>query len=316
MRIGIIGGAGTIGTTVAYSLAVAEKSLNVRLVDVNQDAAEGHAIGIGHGRILSQIDLPIPDRGESGSVKAAAAASDADPLDEVDCVVVTASVPPPEGTDKPGTRTKWLEKNRALADDIAALLSDIQPVPVIVASNPVDQMTYLIAKGVGWSRYRFIGYSLSETARASDEIARILDVDPASVYCPVLGEHGDHTVPLFSRLTVEGERVSLDAPERHQVREYIREIPYEIVNLRGRADSSRWVTGQGLTRLVVSMLEGGPTAPLGLSVELQGEYGFEEVCLSVPVTLDQMGVSDILEWELATEEREGLEAAYRSIAEH
>jgi malate dehydrogenase len=227
---------------------------------------------------------------------------------------VTASISPPEGSAERGARIRYLEKNRDLAEQIADSLTAHEPIPVVVASNPVDMITHHIWQSTGWDRTWFVGYSLSETARAADELARAFDCRPNDVYCPVLGEHGEYVVPVFSRLTIEGEHVEITEAERDRVLEYVRTVPYEVIDLRGEADSSRWVTGQGVARVVLALLAGGSPGPLGVSVPLDGEFGLRDVCLSVPVQLCGAGWERIVEWDLSTWERDRLESAAESIA--
>jgi malate dehydrogenase len=312
MHVAIIGGAGTIGTTVAYTLATTEQDIDITLVDPATDPARGHAIDLTHGRTASQLPGLVGERSPEGRIRARP--PDGEPLADADCAVVTASISPPDGTAERGARIRYLEKNRELADTIAESLSAIDPVPVLVASNPVDLIAHRLWKMTGWDRHNFIGYSLSETARAADELARVFDCRPSDVYCPTLGEHGEHVVPVFSRLEIAGERVEITDDQREQVLEYVRNVPYEVIEYRGEQDSSRWVTGQGVARLVSTLLDGGSSEPLGLSVPLDGEYGCEDVCLSVPVSLGTSGWEEIVEWELSPGELEELERASESVA--
>lgn len=312
MHVAIVGGGGTVGATVAYTLATTDPTLDVSLVDVAEDVAEGHAIDVSHGRTVAQLRGLVDEPLAEGRVEARP--SEAASFADVDLTVVTASISPPEGAKARGGRIKYLERNRSLADTIGGLLAENDPMPVVVGSNPLDIMTHAFWRATGWDRHRFVGYALSETARVKDEIARLVGCRPDEVYCPTLGEHGEELVPVFSRLTVRGEPADLDDAERERVVEYANEIPYEVIDLRGKADSSRWVTGQGIARLVLGMLRESVDEPLGLSVPLDGEYGFEDVCLSVPVRLSADGWTEVVEWDLAEDERRGLRAASESVS--
>ncbi|QLG61716.1 malate dehydrogenase [Halorarum salinum] len=311
MEVAVIGGAGTIGSTAAYTLAIDRPDVDLTLVDVDVDAATGHATDARHARTLGQL----PQFGGDGTTAPVEGApSRGGSLETADVAVIAASVPRPEGSAQRGGRAHFLERNRELASTIAGALTERDPLPVVVVSNPVDHITHHLWRETGWDRRRFVGYSLSETARTADRIATLRDVPRGSVYCPTVGEHGEHVVPLFSRLTIDGERVTLTEAERREVREYVRDVPYDVIDLRGAGESSRWVTGRGVARLAGAVLDGGfDGEPVSLSVPLDGEYGFEDVCLSVPVRLGRDGVERILEWDLADDERERLDAAYDSI---
>lgn len=311
MEVTIIGAGGTIGCTTAYTLAVERPDLDITLVDVEQEPVSGHAIDVRHARTMTR--LPSFTSSEPmGTVETVSSVGAA--VESADVAVVTASVPRPTGTAKRGGRAYFLEQNRELAESLGETLADHDPIPVVVVTNPVDHITYSLWQATGWDRSWFLGYSLSETARTADRIAHLRDVRASSVYCPVVGEHGEQVVPLFSRATVYGEPVSLSADERHDVREYVRDVPYDIIELRGQAETSRWVTGQGVTRLVRAIVDDGIGGdPIALSIPLDGEYGFTDVCLSMPVEFGRDGVERILEWELSDDERGRLEEAYDSI---
>lgn len=311
MQVAIIGGAGTVGSTAAYTLAVERPDVDVSLVDVAVEEAEGHAIDVRHARTLSQLPQFETD-GVRNRIDAGP--SEADSIAAADVAVVTASVPRPSGAAKRGGRARFLKQNEELAATIAETLTEREPLPVIVVTNPVDHITYRLWRETGWDRRYFLGYSLSETARAADKISDICGVSASDVYCPTIGEHGENVVPVFSRLTVDGEPVSLTEDERVTIREYIRDVPYDVIELRGAAETSRWVTGQGVARLTRAVLDGGLNGePIALSVPLAGEYGFTDVCLSVPVRFGRNGTDRVIEWELNDEERDQLNVAYESL---
>ena len=202
-----------------------------------------------------------------------------------------------------------------MADELGEWMADVDPRPVVVVTNPVDRITRRLWRASGWPRRSFAGYSLSETARAAAELGRLHDVDPGDVRCPMMGEHGEHVVPVFSNTTVEGDPVRLDEAERQQVVDYVRDVPYEVMEQRGAGESSRWVSGRGAASVAHAILSGGTDEPVCLSVPLMGEYGYEDVCMSVPVTLSSDGWDEIERWELSDWESDRLEAAYRHLTE-
>lgn len=313
MDVLIVGG-GTVGSTVAYTLSVLNPSANVTLADIRSDVAKGHAIDLRHStrHAAHGVGRPDFDTEDLGTVRAGEPNSEA--VAEADCVVITASAPRPEGGDERGGRLSFLDENLAIADEVAKRLRTTDPTPVVVVSNPVDHITYRLWSRTDWPRRYFLGYSLSETARIADEIARIADVSPREVYCPILGEHGEHVVPVFSRATVEGEPLDLSPQERDEIIEYVRDVPYDVLNLRGASDSSRWVTGRGVAATVARLRDGAAAeSPVCFSTPLDGEYGFEDVSLSVPIRLGEAGVEEILEWSLPEDERARFERAYRAI---
>lgn len=316
MEIAIIGGAGTVGSTTGYALASTLPEATVSLVDVRADLAEVQATDIRHARAhighpLGKETMGWSPGGDTGTVRGL----DTDAVDrcDPDVVVVTASAPRPDDAVSRGGRIKYLEKNLAVMDDVAEQMAAWDPVPTVVVTNPLDRMTDRIWRASGWPRHRIVGYSLSETARITDELARRFDAAHEDIDCPIMGEHGEHIVPLFSRTTVRGEPVVLDPGEREEILDYVRDIPYDIIAVRGASETSRWVTGHGVALVVRAILAGGTDDPVCLSTPLAGEYGYDDVCLSVPMRLSDSGVEEILEWKLSDYERERLDTAYRDI---
>jgi len=313
MHVAIVGGASTIGSTVAYTLAGMAPSLDVTLVDLDTDAAWAHATDISHaGYHFANASTAAPAPEGAGTIDTATT----DEWEQVDpdLLLFNAAAPQPEDATDRGARDAELARNRRIVEDVAADLQALDPTPMLVVTNPVDRLVAHFHSLLGWPGRCFLGYSLSETARAADAVADRLDVPRNDVACPTMGEHGEGVVPVFSRTRVAGEPVELSAADREAVREYIREVPFEIATKRGVAETSRWVTSAGVTRVVRSIAaDGSESEPFCLSTPLDGEYGFEDVAMSVPVSLDRRGVAAIHEWELSESERQELKRAAEAV---
>jgi malate dehydrogenase len=297
-------GTGVVGATTAYSLATT--GVDVTLVDADGDLAAGHGIDIRHAtaHVSHALGAGTPAGDVAVGDPEPAAAADAD------CVVMAASAPRPEGAR---SRMAFLDANRDVVADVTDWLGDLDPRPVVVVSNPLDRLVHLTYEGLGWPRERVVGYSLSETARVADAIADLRGVDHAAVRCPVVGEHGDGIVPVFSRATVGGDPADLDADERGAVLDYARDVALDVIDKRGFDETSRWVTARGVALLCAGILDGGTEEPVGLCTPLDGEYGHRDVSVGVPVTLSATGVERIHEWDLDEAERERFDAAVADI---
>ncbi|QLG28791.1 lactate dehydrogenase [Halorarum halophilum] len=314
MHVAIIGGASTIGSTVAYTVAGLAPSIDVSLVDIDEEAAWAHATDISHaGYHFANAPDGRSRVGPDGFGEVRSATPEDLPDLDPDLLVFNAAAPQPEDATDRGAREAELERNLAIVDDVAADLRGLDPTPLLVVTNPIDRLTYRFRSLLGWPREKFMGYSLSETARAADAIAEGLGVHRNAVHCPMMGEHGENVVPVFSRVRVDGEPVEVPESDRADVREYVRDVPFEIAKRRGVRETSRWVTSAGVTRVIRSMAAGGNEEPFCLSTPLAGEYGFEDVALGVPVTLDGDGVAEIHEWELSAEEGSQLTEAYEAV---
>lgn len=314
MDVAIIGGAGTIGATTAYTLSVLRPNIDVTLVDVAGDAAAGHAIdmrtALGHAAHPAGVGFPSTD---SGTVRSEDPGPES--VEDADCIVMAASVPRPEDSAGRGGRLAFLERNSEMVTEISSWLGQVDPRPIVTVTNPLDPINYRVFRALDWDRRYCLGYALSETARLADELARRADVPPAAISCPTMGEHGEHLVPILSRATVDGVSVSFSADERDEITEAVKDAPWDVIELRGPEETSRWVTGRGVASLVTSILEGGPADPVCCSVPLDGEYGYRDVSLSVPVKLSADGVEDIVEWELSAAERRALDEAADAVGE-
>ena len=307
MHVCIIGGGGNIGSTLAYTLTITEPAVDISLLDVDTELALAQATDIRHGNC--HRSHPVGRSHISSSVGTVFAADSAGVIDEADCIVVTASAPRPSEGAQRGGRQAYLDQNWNIAQEIGTLLAGYDSRPVICVANPMDQMAYGIWYAAGWPRETILGYSLSETARLADWLARFTETTPDRVQCPIMGQHGEYIVPVFSRAMVDDDPIELAPPDRTDALDYVRSIPYEIIEARGPEHSSKWVTARGVGALVSRVLHTDLDEPICLSVPLEGEYGQSDVCLSVPVQLSSSGWTKIFDWDLSQWERDQFAAA-------
>jgi len=194
------------------------------------------------------------------------------------------------------SRSVYQEENAAIVDGMTERLAGWDGA-VVMVTNPVDPLTARLAARLG--RDRVVGYTLNDSLRLRTSIAASLGVPAAEVEAWVLGEHGDRAVPIFSRVCVGGQPVSLDVDVRLAASDFVRGWYRRHVALdSGR--SSTWASGAGVARMVAAIVSGSPE-PWVASVLLDGEYGAYGQALGVPVELGPPGVKRVLEWELAPE---------------
>ena len=322
MHVAIIGGASTIATTVAHTLAGVTPTVDVSLVDINEGAAWAHAKDIPHATYhFSNAPESTTSGDEVGTIRSATP----DELAELDpdFIVFNAAASQPEDATDRGAREAELGRNLPIVESVVEDLKPLDPTPLLVVTNPIDRLVYQFYSLLEWPRRCFLGYSLSETARMADAIGSELSVPQNDVYCPMMGEHGENVVPILSRTRVDGETVETEHLDRQDLLEYVRDIPFEIAKERGVPETSRWVTSAGITRVIRSVIAGSSNGgdshygrlggPFCLSTPLLGEYGYENLALSVPVDLDADGVREIHEWDLAPEESDGLAEAADAV---
>jgi malate/lactate dehydrogenase len=286
MKVAIAGGAGGVGSSLAFNLLIRPEPFDVVVIDRRPEKVLSHVMD------LEQV-LAL---GGGRSVRPGGY----DDLAEADVVVVCAAAPLTENT----SRAVYLADNARIVAAIGERLAGWDGVLVMV-TNPVDAL----CTRYGGDRRRVLGYTLNDSLRLRTAIARSRGVPVDAVDAWMLGEHGDAAVPIFSRVRVAGEPVALDAAEREQAHEFVRTWYRRHVALDSRR-SSTWTSGAGIAQLVVALRSGGESVA---SVRLEGEYGIEGVSVSVPVTLGPGGAEAIHEWDLAPDELAGLRWAAEAI---
>jgi malate dehydrogenase len=288
VKVTLVGGAGGIGSSVAFNLLLSG-GFDVVLVDPRAEMVSSHVMDL--EQVLEQ--------GVSGSVRAG---GDADLVD-ADVLVLSAGAPLTVNS----SRMVYLEDNAAIVgESIDALPPDWGGVVVLV-TNPVDPLCTWALRRTGLDRSRLLGYTLNDTLRLRTGIATVLGVAPGSVEAWVIGEHGDAAVPLLDRVSVGGEPVELSHAERAAAQNFLRDWYVRHVGLdSGR--SSTWTSGLGIARLIRAIAaDSGELFPV--SIRLEGEYGIDGVCLSVPASIGAGGAQRIHEWELTAAQHAALREA-------
>jgi malate dehydrogenase len=295
MKVVLIGGAGGVGSCVAFSLLTSRYAYEVVLVDTRPEMIVSHVMDMENAVALGGADVQV--RGGTAE----------DALD-ADIVVLCAAVPLRLNT----SRTVYLAENlQVVAKTLAPLRDPAFTGVVLMLTNPVDPLLTWVYRQEWLPRQRLVGYTLNDSLRLRTGAAAALGVHPRDVDGWVLGEHGAGQVPLYSRITVRGEPVVLTDVQRKAAQEYIENWYIRHVALNsGR--TSTWASGLGAARLIEA-ISADNGAVLPASVALEGEYGIHGVCLGAPVVLGRQGVSHVVEWELALDEVDGLRAAAGSI---
>ncbi len=289
MKVTIVGGAGGVGASTAFNLIRDGLDAEVVLVDARPAHITSHVMDL--EQTLELLPGSSIREGDDGDIQTA------------DVLVLSASAPLTLNT----SRLSYLDENARTLDRIASALRPGWAGVVVVVTNPVDPLVTRFASRAHLDRRRVLGYTLNDSLRLRTGVARALGTTPGNVDAWVIGEHGDASVPLWSRLYVDGRPLLL-APDQAAAAEaflrtwYVRHVALDS----GR--SSTWTSGLGVARMVAAILE-DTHAIWPASVVLDGEYGIEGVAVTVPVELGADGAVSILEWGLASAELEGLLAS-------
>jgi malate dehydrogenase len=294
MKVTIIGAAGSVGAPAAFYIAASGLADEIVLVDMRPNVVQQHAMDMSTAVSLRNV-----------AVRAGAY----DDLEGSALVINAAGVPQGLIAD----RMEMLPKNIPLVRDIGLEIKRHCPAAfVVTATNPVDPLNYAMWRVTGFDRHRLVGYSINDSFRLREMVARAKGVKVSRVEATVIGEHGSTQVPLFSSVRIDGRPVSFSEGEKQAIRAEIPNILKRYEELQaGR--TAGWTSAIGLAALTRAVLQNtGEVFPC--SVVLDGEYGQREMSMSVPVRLGAGGVQEILEWELAPDEREGLERASGVLA--
>jgi malate dehydrogenase len=294
VKVVLFGGAGGVGASTAFNIALGAGGHNVVIVDSRPEMVVSHVMDL----------QQVLEQGASGSVRE----GDESDLRDADVLVVCASFA--EGPSD--SRLLFLERNAAIVRSAAEALGEGWEGVVLMVTNPVDPLVTLFQRLTGLDRRRVVGYTLNDSLRLRTGIALALGIEPGRVDAWVIGEHGDSSVPLFTRVAVDGEPVELSDAQRSAATNFTQGwfAKHKALD-SGR--SSTWTSGLGTARMVRAIGGGGARFPA--SIVLEGEYGIDGVSVSVPITLGRHGVEEIHEWDISDEERAALHAAAEAVRE-
>lgn len=294
IKIAVVG-AGHVGSTFAYALATAGLAREIVLVDADHGRAEGEAMDIAHA--VSFTSPVLVTAGEIGDTAGAA----------VTVIAAGAAQQPGE------TRDALLTRNVGVVRTLVRQIVQANPDGMILmATNPVDTLTMAALRESGLPPSRVFGSgTVLDTARLRAELARHYAVDARNVHAYVLGEHGDSEFVAWSTATLGnvplpawcGMTGAACAPaDMDAIEERVKNAAYEIIRRKG---ATNYAIGSSLVRIIEAILRDQGSV-LTVSTLVDGHYGLNEVCLSLPAVLDRSGIRRVLPVPLADAELERL----------
>lgn len=306
IRVAVVG-MGNVGATFAYALLLSGYAAEIVLIDVNRAKAEGEAMDLNHTEPFAH-----PTRIWAG--------------DYADCANAAVTVVTAGAAQRPGeTRLDLVKRNAAIFAEIIPEIAKHCPNGILlIATNPVDVLTYLSLKLSEMPAERVIGSgTILDTARFRHLLSEHFGVDPRSVHAHIVGEHGDTEVPAWSLANVAGMRLPefakasnmpYDEDKMQDIFRQTRDAAYAIIERKG---ATYYAVAAGLLRIVEAILRDQHTI-LSVSSSITGAYGISDVCLSLPTVISRKGVERVLRVELTPSEQAGLrhsaEVLKRTIA--
>lgn len=291
----VVIGVGAVGSTTAYTLLLRQRMDELVLIDVNRDKAEGDALDMNHG-------MPY-----LGRVKVWA--RDYEDCKDADIIIITAGAAQKSGE----TRIDLLKRNVAIFEDIVDhVLKYNDHGILLIASNPVDIMSYFTYKRSKWPANRVIGSgTLLDSARFRYLIGEHLNIDPRSVHAHIIGEHGDSELPVWSLANIAGSELILDEETKQRIFENTRDAAYQIIEKKG---ATYYAIALALDRICAAIL-GDEGAVLNVSTLLEDYYGISDVYLGVPCIVDRQGVREVMHIDLNEEEQQLLHRSANKLKE-
>ena len=299
MKITVVG-AGAVGASCAEYIAMKNFASDVILLDIKEGYAEGKAMDLMQTASLNGFDTRIT--GTTGDYSKTAG---------TDIAVITSGIP-----RKPGmTREELIGINAGIVKDVASNLIKHSPeVTIIVVSNPMDTMTYLVRKTTNLPKNKIIGMGGAlDSARFKYRLAEALECPISDVDGMVIGGHSDTgMIPLTRLATRNSVPVSefIDADRLDQVMEDTKVGGATLTKLLG---TSAWYAPGAAVSGLVQAIACDQKKMFPCSTLLEGEYGLDDIAIGVPVILGRNGIEQIVDVELSDAEKSKLQESAAAV---
>ncbi len=298
MKVTVVG-AGNVGATCAQIIAEKNIVQEVVLVDIKQGLPEGKSLDLWQTAPINYYDTRL-----SGST------NDYSKTARSEVVVITSGVP-----RKPGmSRDDLISINAGIVKSVTENVVKYSPdAKIIIVSNPLDVMTYVAFLASKFPKNRVMGMAgVLDTARYRAFLAEALDVSPRDIQALLLGGHGDTMVPLPRYTTVSGIPVTemIDSEKLDAIIERTKKGGGELVNLMG---TSAWYAPGSAAAQMVEAIVMDQKRIFPCCVNLDGEYGLNDVFVGVPVKLGKNGIEEIVEIKLNAEEQKLLDESAKAV---
>lgn len=288
-KVSIIG-AGFVGSTTAYTLMTSGLVSELAMVDINSDKAEGEVMDLNHG-----LAFVRPVRIIAGDYSICAGS---------DIVIITAGA-----NQKPGeTRIDLVKRNTAVFKSIISELKKYCSDSIIlVVTNPVDILTYVTYRLTGFEKNRVLGSgTVLDTARFKYLLSEHAGVDARNIHAYIIGEHGDTEVAAWSLTNIAGMNMdtfcsncrNCSGHSKQSIYEEVKNAAYKIIERKG---ATYYAVALAVRRIAEAILR-DENSILTVSSLIEGQYGLNDVCLSLPTIVNSRGIDKILKIELSQDE--------------
>ncbi|HJG65953.1 MULTISPECIES: L-lactate dehydrogenase [Staphylococcus] len=288
-------GDGAVGSSYAFAVVAQGLADELVIIDLDEAKVKGDVADLNHSAPYGDSPVKV----KAGSYE---------DCSNADLIVITAGA-----AQKPGeTRLDLVEKNTKIFKDIVTkIMSTGFNGIFLIATNPVDVLSYVTQKVSGLPKAQVIGSgTILDTARFKFELAQEFGVSPWSVDAQIIGEHGDSELAIWSQANIAGQplyNLLNDNPDKqHRIDEIFtntRDAAYEIIQSKG---ATYYGIAMGLVRITQAILK-NQNVVLPVSSYLEGEYKQDDVYIGVPTLINRNGAVKVYETQLNSEESEKFE---------
>jgi L-lactate dehydrogenase len=300
-KVAIIG-AGFVGSSTAFAMALQQNASEIVLIDVNKEKAYGEALDINHGLcFVGQMAVYSGDYSD---------------ISDCDVIIITAGM-----NRKPGeTRLDLARKNVTIAKEITNnIMKYYNSGVILVVANPVDILTYKIQKWSGLPNGRVFGSgTVLDSARFRFSLAEKFNVDVRNVHGYIVGEHGDTQLPLWSATHIAGMNADeygnlhnniFTKEDKELISEDVKKAGATIIKNKG---ATYYAIALTVNTIVETLLKNQNTIRTVSSI-VEGVYGIDDVTVSLPSIISSNGVERIVEFPITPEEEKLLKTSADAV---
>lgn len=288
----VLVGCGNVGMSYAYCLVSESKVDELVLIDINKTKAEGEALDLLHASSCSKRKIKIK-------------AGDHSDCADADIVCIAAG----RNQDKGETRLDLIEKNFGVFKSIIDEINKTKFNGIyLIATNPLDVMTYVTMQLSGFPKEKVIGSGTTlDTARLRYLISEELNINPKNIHAYVIGEHGDSEMIPWSNAIIGLSKVDkfLNATARKRITKDVRNSAYNIINKKG---NTAYGIGMCLRNLTDAILENSNT------IFTVSSYNPSlKTCIGMPAIINRNGVREVLKLEMTEQEQAEFNASVKVV---
>src|SRR6056297_1593787 len=300
MKITVVG-AGAVGASCAEYIAIKDFASEVVIIDIKEDYAEGKAMDLMQTATLNSFDTKITGTTNDYSKTA-----------DSDIAVITSGIP-----RKPGmTREELIGINADIVKSVSSSLIEHSPnVTIIVVSNPMDTMTYLVHKTTNLPKNRIIGMGGAlDSARFKYRISEALDCPASDVDGMVIGGHSDTGMVPLTRLATRNSVPVSEFLSKERIEQVSEDTKVGGATLTKMLGTSAWYAPGAAVSSLVQAIACDQKKMFPCSALLEGEYGLNDLCIGVPVVLGKNGIEKIVEIELEEAEKAKMKESSEGVS--